>query len=197
MRFLGIPVQHVLPRYEEAYPGDYTKSGVWKGSREDWDRVSLRLLLPPQFRDQSSGTPASAAGVVRAHRRQMGFDPFDTEMWREPWVDTPAGTWTVAADASKFARSVQLRGRGTVQPGAPFTMAGNPHVYTANVTAPVASAGTVRVPVNHLRVAVKAGAAVDWTPNIRARYSPTGIYDENFQWGQLIVIAVDIEEALS
>lgn len=193
MRMFDIPVQHVDLGYVEAYIGDYTENGVWKGDRKNWDRIEMDVVFQPAFR----GDPTNAAAKVRAAFRRHGFNPFMSEMWQEPWIDLPAAgvRVTTTGNVAVGATSVGVQGtsRFSVTEGAHFTFGSDPKIYTLDRD--LSGSGTMRFEKPAYR-AVSSGATVNFRPNARIRFKPTGTIRTRYEYGQLVHLSAMFEEVL-
>ena len=190
MRFLGLPVQHVSTDWVEAYLGTHDQSGDWVGDQEDWDRYEMSVTLPIGFRQRN-------AAIVRAHRRAQGHRPFITEVWQEPYLDIPVQVIRLSVDHA--ARVNQLRVVSSsdfvIGSGLLFNVDGQRKVYTVDKDLR-GRAGTLEFSRLLYKAAIRNTLLRFVRPQGNMRYKPTGIYRENFQYGQLVSITVNLEEAL-
>ena len=176
----------------ESILADRTSGGVLKVIEEDWSLFRLRFEIEPDF----FGNNLTGAKIM-AHRAEYGIkNAFTMPMPQHLGINVPSGTQrlSVASAARDTSIRVILSGSSSpIQTGAFFTVAGDAKVFMA--LNDLSATGTLKI-YPAMRKALARNAQLDFTPDIKVRYSPSNNYIAGYRAGAIFTKTIEVEEVL-
>ena len=184
MAFEG--AEFVLPYGIEPERRRFVGDGV-NLKRHIVEGMALRWRVSATF----MGAAQSLAALV-AHRDAQGVSGvFMVELPQRPGVEVPAGTVGMTADRAAGSGTIPVS--GAVAAGTLFQIGGGTKLYQAART--LAAAGNLSI-TPKLVEDHDMDDQLDFSPEMRARYSPDGDFGMRYDDSLLVRVSVEFEEVL-